>query len=42
VQVADGTVVGFQPPSNIERVGPQRIALLTGDATRPTDFRSVA
>jgi glucose-1-phosphate adenylyltransferase len=42
VQVADGTVVGFQPPSNIERVGPQRIALITGDATRPKDFRSVA
>lgn len=42
VRVADGTVVGFQPPSNIERVGAPRIALLTGDATRPKDFRSVA
>jgi glucose-1-phosphate adenylyltransferase len=42
VQVADGTVVGFQPPSNIERVGSQRIALITADATRPKDFRSVA
>jgi glucose-1-phosphate adenylyltransferase len=42
VHVADGTVVGFQPPSNIERVAPQRIALITGDATRPKDFRSVA
>ncbi len=42
VQVADGTVVGFQLPSNIERVGTPRIALITGDATRPKDFRSVA
>jgi len=42
VHVADGTVVGFQPPSNIERVGAPRIALITGDATRPKDFRSVA
>ncbi len=42
VHVADGTVVGFQPPSNIDRVGAPRIALLTGDATRPKDFRSVA
>ena len=42
VRVADGTVVGFQPPSNIERVGPPRISLITGDATRPKDFRSVA
>ena len=42
VQVADGTVVGFQLPSNIERVGTPRIALITSDATRPKDFRSVA
>jgi glucose-1-phosphate adenylyltransferase len=42
VHIADGTVVGFQPPGSIERVGPSRIALLTGDATRPKDFRSVA
>jgi glucose-1-phosphate adenylyltransferase len=42
VHVADGTVVGFQLPSNIERIGGSRIALLTGDATRPKDFRSVA
>ena len=42
VHVADGTIVGFQPLSNIERVGAPRIALITGDATRPKDFRSVA
>ncbi|MEJ0040048.1 MAG: glucose-1-phosphate adenylyltransferase [Gammaproteobacteria bacterium] len=42
VHVADGTVVGFQSPSNIERVGAPRIALITSDATRPKDFRSVA
>ena len=42
VHVADGTVVGFQPPGNIERVGAPRIALITGDATRSKDFRSVA
>jgi len=43
VDVPEGTVVGYQPPGNIERVvaGP-RIALLTGDATRPKNFRSVA
>jgi ADP-glucose pyrophosphorylase len=42
MRVADGTVVGFQLPSNMERAGPARIALITGDATRPKDFRSVA
>ena len=43
VVVADGTVVGYQPPSNIERLGASpRIALVTSDATRPKDFRSVA
>jgi glucose-1-phosphate adenylyltransferase len=43
VVVADGTVVGYQPPSNIERLGATpRVALITGDATRPKDFRSVA
>jgi glucose-1-phosphate adenylyltransferase len=42
-EVPDGTVIGYQPPSNIERAGAaSRIALLTGDATRPKDFRSVA
>jgi glucose-1-phosphate adenylyltransferase len=42
VQVADGTVVGFQAPGSIERVGAPRIALVTRDATPPKDFRSVA
>jgi glucose-1-phosphate adenylyltransferase len=42
VQVADGTVVGFQAPGSIERVGAPRIALVTRDATPPRDFRSVA
>ena len=43
VVVADGTVIGYQPPSNIERLGTTpRIALVTSDATRPKDFRSVA
>jgi glucose-1-phosphate adenylyltransferase len=43
VVVADGTVVGYQPPSGNERLGASpRIALLTSDATRPKDFRSVA
>ncbi|HTU58228.1 MAG TPA: sugar phosphate nucleotidyltransferase [Polyangiales bacterium] len=42
VHVADGTVVGFQLPSNIERIGTPRIALVTSDATRTKDFRSVA
>jgi ADP-glucose pyrophosphorylase len=43
VEVPEGTVVGYQPPANIERVGMSpRVALLTGDATRPKDFRSVA
>jgi glucose-1-phosphate adenylyltransferase len=43
VEVPDGTVVGFSSPSSIERVASSsRIALITGDATRPKDFRSVA
>ncbi|MEJ1960764.1 MAG: glucose-1-phosphate adenylyltransferase [Gammaproteobacteria bacterium] len=43
VSVADGTVVGYQPAGGIDRLGmSQRIALITGDATRPKDFRSVA
>jgi glucose-1-phosphate adenylyltransferase len=42
VHVPEGSVVGFQLPSNIERVGTPRVALVTGDATRPKDFRSVA
>jgi glucose-1-phosphate adenylyltransferase len=43
VHVADGTVVGFQSPSNIDRAGAPLIALITGnDATRPKVFRSVA
>jgi glucose-1-phosphate adenylyltransferase len=42
VHVADGTLVGFQPPSNIDRVAAARIALITGDATSTKDFRSVA
>lgn len=42
VQVGDGTVAGFQPSGNIDRAGASRIALITGDATRPKDFRSVA
>jgi len=43
VVVPDGTVVGFSSPSSIERgASTGRIALLTGDATRPKNFRSVA
>jgi glucose-1-phosphate adenylyltransferase len=42
VEVPAGTVVGFSSPSSIERASAGRIALLTGDATRPKDFRSVA
>jgi glucose-1-phosphate adenylyltransferase len=43
VEVPDGTVIGYQPPTNIERVGVSpRIVLLTGDATCAKDFRSVA
>ena len=47
IEVPDGIVVGYPPPSSIERSveragAGSRIALLTGDATRPKDFRSVA
>jgi len=43
VEVPDGTVVGFSSPSSIEKLGGSaRIALVTGDATRPKIFRSVA
>ncbi len=43
VDVPEGTVVGYQSPGNIEGVvAGLRIALLTGDATRSKDFRSVA
>jgi len=41
--IPDGTVIGWQPPSAIERVGgPPRVALIAADATGPKDFRSVA
>jgi glucose-1-phosphate adenylyltransferase len=43
VEVPDGTVVGYQPPTHIERSGAaSRVVLLTGDAARKNDFRSVA
>jgi glucose-1-phosphate adenylyltransferase len=43
VEVPDGTVVGYQPPTNIERSGAaSRVVLLSGNAVSKNDFRSVA
>jgi glucose-1-phosphate adenylyltransferase len=43
VEVAEGTIVGYQPPTNIERSGSSsRVTLLTGEPARKNDFRSVA
>lgn len=43
VEVPEGTVIGYQPPTNIERSSvASRVALLAGDAGRKNDFRSVA
>jgi glucose-1-phosphate adenylyltransferase len=44
VEVPDGTIIGAQQPSgSVERMaGTPHVTLLTGDATRAKDFRSVA
>jgi glucose-1-phosphate adenylyltransferase len=43
VEVPDGTVVGWQAATPVERMSSApHVALITGDATRDKDFRSVA
>jgi glucose-1-phosphate adenylyltransferase len=43
VEVPDGTIIGWQPSGPVERMSSlPHVTLMTGDATRAKDFRSVA